>query len=394
MNIDKSYFDYEVDRIGSHSYKWDAAEDPEMLPMWVADMDFRTAPSIIRALEHRASHGIFGYTQVPHEYFQATVDWFESRHAFTVSPETLLYTTGVVSAVSATLQALCKPGDGVIVQTPAYNCFFTSIQNSQCILRPNPLLYQNGTYSIDFEDLKSIAAEPNTKIMLLCNPHNPVGRVWSRHELQLIGDICLENNVVVLSDEIHCDLTQSDSKHIPFGSMSNSFLMSSVTYWSPSKTFNLAGLKAANILVSDSHIKQLISKQLKINEVSEINPFAVDGLIAAYRDGASWLDTLNDYLADNYKILVDFFEQHLPQLYVLPLEATYLVWVDCSALSADAETVAKTIYREQKLWITHGTLYGPEGEGFLRINIATTKQRLVEGLNRFKAALSPGSPLL
>lgn len=387
-------FDQAVERRGSNSYKWDSAADADILPMWVADMDFRTAPSVIAALERRAAHGVFGYTRVPESYFSAVTSWFQRRYGFVMDPQSLLFTTGVVPALSAIIQALCKPGDGIIVQTPAYNCFFSSIRNSQSRQISSPLRYENGRYSIDFNDLEHKAADPNTSLMLLCNPHNPVGRSWTAEELTRIGEICLANNVRVLSDEIHCDLVQPGFTHTPFASLSDAFLQNSITCTSPSKSFNLAGLQVANILAADDETRRLIDKQLNINEVCEISPFAVEAVQAAYNEGEQWLDQLRDYLADNYTLLSEFFAVHLPQLRVTPLEATYLAWVDCSTLPLRSAEIAKRLYDQHKLWINDGTVYGAAGEGFIRINIATTRERLTEGLNRLKAAFEPGGALM
>lgn len=381
-------FDQVVSRRGSNSYKWDSNADQYVLPMWVADMDFQTAPSVISALETRAQHGMFGYTKVPEAYFEALISWFQRRYQFTMPREAVLFTMGVVPALSAIIQGLCRPSSGVLVLTPAYNCFFSSIRNSDCQMVESRLLYDNGRYHIDFADFEKKAADPNNTLMLLCNPHNPVGRAWTREELQRIGEICLANNVTVVSDEIHCDLVQPGFQHIPFASVDERFLQHSVTCTSPSKSFNLAGLHVANILAADEEKRRLIDKQLNINEVCEIGPFAVEALIAAYNGGEQWLDALRDYLSQNYAYAKDFMAEHLPQLSLLPLEATYLLWIDIRALGKNSADVAKLLLDEQKLWISEGTIYGEAGEGFIRMNIATPRANVVDGLNRLKAALA------
>ena len=380
----KYNFDEIISRRNSNSYKWDSAKDEDILPMWIADMDFRTAPPIIEALAKRAQHGIFGYTKVPETYFDAVINWFKRRHNFHIEKEWILFTTGVVPALSAVIKALTSPGDKVIVQTPVYNCFFSSIRNDQCEMVANELIYKNGTYSINFEDLENKASDPDAKLLLLCNPHNPVGRVWSREELEKIGDICLRNNVIVVSDEIHCDLVYSGHTHIPFASISDRFGENTVTCTAPSKTFNLAGIQVANIIAADKEILKKIDKALNINEVCEINAFAVEALIAAYNEGEEWLEDLKKYLSGNYNYLKDFFKQHLPNLKVLPLEATYLVWVDCSALKISSEEIAKILLEKEKLWINEGTIYGAAGEGFIRLNIACPRETLTQGLERIK----------
>lgn len=327
---------------------------------------------------------MFGYTKVPQAYFDATTAWFANRHAFHLCREWILFTSGVVPALSAVIKALTQPGDKVMVQTPVYNCFFSSIRNNGCETVENPLLYRNGTYSIDFDDLERKAADPKVKLLLLCSPHNPAGRVWTREELQQIGEICLRHEVIVVSDEIHCDLVYPGHTHIPFGSVSDEFLQHSVTCTAPSKTFNLAGIQVANIIAADEEIRRRIDKALNINEVCEINCFAVEALIAAYTEGEEWLEELKVYLYANYSLLLEFFRKHLPQLSVVPLEATYLVWVDCSALGQSAEEIADSLLEKEKLRINEGTMYGAAGEGFIRINIATQRENLLKGLEKIK----------
>jgi len=382
----KYNFDEITRRRGSNSYKWDTADEDDVLPMWVADMDFRTAPAIINALEKRALHGIFGYTKVPQAYYDATIGWFGRKHDFILQKDWILFTSGVVPALSAIIKALTVPGDKVLVQTPVYNCFFSSIRNNECELAVNELIYKDGTYSINFDDLEHKAADPKVKLLLLCNPHNPAGRVWTKEELTRIGEICLRNRVIVVSDEIHCDLVYPGHTHIPFGSIKEEFLQNSVTCTAPGKTFNLAGIQVANILAADEEIYRKIDKALNVNEVCEINAFAVEALIAAYNEGEDWLNELKVYLYDNYLLLAEFFKEYLPHLPVLPLEGTYLVWIDCSALGLPAKEIADKLLLEEKLRINEGTMYGEAGEGFIRINIATQRERLIRALKKIRHA--------
>ena len=310
MNYD---FDTIVPRRGTNSYKWDTPEEENVLPMWVADMDFRTAPAIIDALQKRVEHGIFGYTKVPETYYDAVVRWFESRHRWQIDPRWIIYTSGVVPALSAIIKALTAPGDKVIVQTPAYNCFYSSIRNDGCELSANNLIYRDGRYMIDFDDLAAKAADPKAKILLLCNPHNPVGRVWTPEELRHIGDICLRNGVFVVADEIHCELTYEGHDYTPFASLSERFQQNSTTCVSPSKAFNLAGLQIANIIAVDDDVRRRIDRAININEVCDVNPFGVIATITAYNGGGEWLDALRKYLRGNYEYLCHFFAERLPQ---------------------------------------------------------------------------------
>ena len=383
----KYNFDEIIPRRGTNSYKWDSAGDADVLPMWVADMDFRTAPPVVEALKKRVEHGIFGYVRVPDAYYEAVVNWFARRYAWRMEKEWIIYTTGVVPAISAVIKALTLPGDKVMVQTPVYNCFFSSIRNNGCGMIANPLIYRNGTYQIDFADLEQKAADPSVKVLLLCNPHNPAGRVWTKQELTRIGDICIRNNVWVVADEIHCELVFPGHTYIPFASISQEFLMHSVTCTSPSKAFNLAGLQIANIISADTDIRTKIDKAININEVCDVNPFGVEALMAAYNDGEEWLEELKQYLFANYNYLRVYFEEYLPEFPVATLEGTYLVWADCSVLNQSSDETVKTLLEKEKLWVNEGSLYGEAGEGFIRINIACPRQQLIEGLNRLRRAL-------
>lgn len=376
-------FDEIVPRRGTLSYKWDSTPDPDMLPMWVADMDFRTAPAVRKALEKRVAHGIFGYTHVPEAYYDATVNWFKRRHAWTIEKEWILYTSGVVPALSAIIKALTKPGDKVLVQTPVYNCFFSSIRNNGCILATAPLKYENHTYHIDFEALERAASDPQVRILLLCNPHNPVGRVWTREELMRIGTICLRHNLIVVSDEIHCELTYPEHDYTPFASLGDDFLRNSITCLSPTKAFNIAGLQIANIVVHNAEWKKRIDRAININEVCDVNPLGVTALIAAYNEGAEWLDELRKYLYANYQYMKDFCREQLPQFPITELEGTYLVWMDCSSLGTKSEELEEQLKEKVHLWLNAGAMYGSELEGFMRWNIACPRSVLAEGLKRF-----------
>lgn len=379
-----SIFDEIIDRRNTNSYKWDSAERDGVLPMWVADMDFRTAPAIIEALRRRVEHGVFGYTRVPDEYYEAIVRWFGRKHGWHIKPEEILYTSGVVPAISAIIKALTSPGDGVIVQTPVYNCFFSSIRNNQCQLIENRLLYADSTYHIDFEDLEMKASDPKARLLLLCNPHNPAGRVWTRSELERINDICLRNSVMVVSDEIHCELVFDGYKYTPFASISEACRKNSVVCCSPSKSFNIAGLQIANIISDSEQLRNRIDRAININEVCDVNPFGVIALMAAYNHGEEWLDELKTYLWENYRTLLSFFKSELPDFPVTKLEGTYLVWVDCRSLGIESTELERKLMDVAGVWLNEGTMYGDAGEGFMRINIACPRSVLEEGLRRIK----------
>lgn len=375
-------FDKTIDRRATNSYKWDSAPEG-VLPMWVADMDFRTAPAIIDALQKRVAHGIFGYTRVPDAYYDAVTSWFSRRHGWDIDREWIIYTSGVVPAVSAVIKALTVPGDKVIVQTPVYNCFFSSIRNNGCEIVSNPLRRTADTYEMDFDALERCAADPRTKVMLLCNPHNPAGRVWTPDELTRLGNICLRNGVTVVADEIHCELVYQGFKYTPFASLSDAFLHRSVTCVSPSKAFNIAGLQIANIVAFDNDLRSRIDKAININEVCDVNPFGVAATIAAYNEGEEWLNQLVDYLHGNYEAMAEFCRRELPEFPITRLEGTYLVWMDCSSLGMPSDALEHALLEDARLWLNAGTMYGVEGEGYMRWNIACPRSVMLDGLNRF-----------
>lgn len=375
-------FDKTIDRRATNSYKWDSAPEG-VLPMWVADMDFRTAPAIIDALQKCVVHGIFGYTRVPDAYYDAVTSWFSRRHGWDIDREWIIYTSGVVPAVSAVIKALTVPGDKVIVQTPVYNCFFSSIRNNGCEIVSNPLRRTADTYEMDFDALERCAADPRAKVMLLCNPHNPAGRVWTPDELTRLGNICLRNGVTVVADEIHCELVYQGFKYTPFASLSDAFLHRSVTCVSPSKAFNIAGLQIANIVAFDNDLRSRIDKAININEVCDVNPFGVAATIAAYNEGEEWLNQLVDYLHGNYEAMAEFCRRELPEFPITRLEGTYLVWMDCSSLGMPSDALEHALLDDARLWLNAGTMYGAEGEGYMRWNIACSRSVMLDGLNRF-----------
>lgn len=382
-------FDKLTERRGTNSYKWDSPVDADVLPMWVADMDFEVAPAITKALQERVAQGIFGYTMVPDSYYEAIVGWFKRRHGWTLERDRILYTTGVVPAVSCALKALTLPGEKVLVQTPAYNCFFSSIANSGCQLAENELVYEDGTYHVDFDDFERKCADEKTTVFLLCNPHNPAGRVWKREELERMNDICLKHGVKVVADEIHCELVMPGFRFVPFASVSAACRDNCVVLNSPSKGFNIAGLQIANIICADAAVRRRIDRAVNINEVCDVNPFGVLALQAAYTAGEEWLDELNAYIHGNYELVKDFVAKEMPKLKVVRMEGTYLVWLDVMGLESTSDELTDKLLKEAKVMVNSGTMYGRRaGEGFIRLNIACPRARLLEGLKRMGRCLA------
>lgn len=376
-------FDTITPRRGTLSYKWDSAAEG-VLPMWVADMDFKTAPAIIEALHKRVDNGIFGYTLVPDEYYDAVTSWFSRKHGWVIDRNMMIYTSGVVPAISAIIKALSSPGDKVVVQTPVYNCFFSSIRNNGCEIVNNSLIKIGDSYDSDFDDLDRKLSDNKVPLMLLCNPHNPAGRVWSREELKRIAEICRRHDVTVISDEIHCEFVFDGYKYTPFANVAKEVGCKCVVCVSPSKAFNIAGLQIANIVAPDEATRQKIDKAININEVCDVNPFGVIATIAAYNDGEEWLAQLLDYIRGNYEYMKDFCSKHLPNFPIAKLEATYLVWMDCTVLGLKSDELEEKLVEDVNLWLNAGTMYGTEdGEGYMRWNIACPRSVLDDGLHRF-----------
>ncbi|WP_302402314.1 MalY/PatB family protein [Leyella stercorea] len=378
-------FSRPTERRGTDSYKWDSAPEADIIPLWVADMDFETFPGITEALQRRVAHGIFGYTRVPEAYYEAVCKWFGKHHGWNINHEDIIYTSGVVPAVSAVIKALTLPGDQVIVQGPVYNCFFSSIRNNGCETVSNSLIYNKEElrYEIDFDDLERKLAHERARVMLLCNPHNPGGRVWTRDELTRVAELCRKYGVRVVSDEIHCELTLYDNEYVPFGSLPDELSRGSITCCSPSKAFNTAGLQIANIVCRDAEVRNRIDRAININEVCDVNPFGVIALQAAYSDeGYEWLTQLRAYISSNYDLLRERFARELPKCKVMRMEGTYLAWIDCSELHISSDEIEEMLMHENEVWVNAGSMYGTEGAAFIRINMACTSELLNEGITR------------
>ncbi len=373
-------FDEPVNRRNTHSLKWDVKE--QELPMWVADMDFQTAPEIQEAIRERAAHGVFGYSIVPEEWYQAYMGWWERRHHFSMEKEWLVFCTGVVPAISSMVRKLTTAGENVLVQTPVYNIFFNSIVNNGRNIAESPLRYDGNTYQMDFEDLERKLSDPQTTLMILCNPHNPVGRIWSREELEQVGELCRKYHVIVISDEIHCDLTSPGQEYIPFASVSENCKNTSITCMAPTKAFNLAGLQTAAVAVPNPNLRHKVWRGLNTDEVAEPNSFAVEAAVAAFTKGEAWLDDLREYIQKNKNFAEDFLKKEVPQMKQVPSQATYLLWLDCQEMYGYAAEFTQYLREHTGLYLSEGKQYGENGSSFIRMNIACSHSRLEDGLKR------------
>lgn len=384
-------FDEEIDRRNTGSLKYDFAKErgkkEDILPLWVADMDFRTAPEIVDALVEKAKHGIFGYSDVKDDYFDALYNWFSSRFNWEVKKEWLVKTPGVVFAIAAAVRAFTKEGDGVLLCQPVYYPFMECILDNKRKLVNSQLVYEEGTYRIDFEDFEKKITENQVKLFLLCSPHNPVGRVWTREELARLGEICLNHGVVVLSDEIHCDFTYEGYLHTPFAAVSEAFAKNSVICTAPSKTFNLAGLQVSNIFIADERKRRLFCKAVDAAGYSQLNVMGLVAAKAAYTYGGEWLGELKSYLAGNLNFLRDFLSKKIPRVKLVEPQGLYLVWLDFSGLSLSSRELEKLVCEKANLWLDGGGMFGKATEQFQRINIACTRKTLQKALEQLAAAV-------
>ena len=386
-------FDELVERRGTGCVKWDEGPSHDVIPLWVADMDFKAAPAIQEAVRKRAEHGVFGYTVVGDDYFEAIISWFQRRHNWTILREEILYTTGVVPAMSVAIKALTMPGEKVLILSPDYNCFFSSVRNNGCEVLETILLRKGNTFEVDYDDFEMKCADEKTTVFLLCNPHNPCGRVWTKTELERMNDICMRHGVKVVSDEIHCELIMPGYKFQPFAAVSEQCRQNSVILNSPSKSFNIAGLQAANIICAQPEWRRRLDRAININEVCDLNPFGPVALIAAYNESEDWLDALREYLWGNYQTLCAFATEHLPKWKVCHLEGTYLPWVDITATEMTSQAYCDCLLSEAKVWVNPGRMYGHDsGEGYIRLNIACPRSRLLEALERIVNVESSSNP--
>jgi len=387
-------FDRFVDRKNTGCVKWDyhegRGEVEGVIPMSIADMDFMTPPFVIEAMQARVSHGVFGYTVVPDSYYEALAGWLRERSGWEVKRRWVRFTPGVIPALNFAVQAFTSPGDAVVIQPPVYHPFRYSIKNNGREVLNNPLLGDaSGAYRMDIEGLKLAIKEANgrARMLILSNPHNPVGRVWREDELKALVDVCLEHSVIIISDEIHSDLIMEGSRHIPVASLSEEAANITVTCTSPSKTFNLAELHVANIIIPDEGLYRLFDKVLLGTGLNRPNVIGMVACEAAYTHGAGWVDELVAYLGGNYRHVSDFFSRELEEVRVSPLEGTYLAWLDFNALGIDPALLEERLVRKGRVDMTPGRIFGPGGEGFFRMNLACTAATLTEALERLKTAL-------
>ena len=389
----KYNFDEIINRQGTQSMKWDpsALKDQfgqeDLLPMWVADMDFKCPEPVIKALADRVAHGIYGYTQRDEAYYNAVMGWMEKRHGWTIEKEWMVFTPGIVPAVNFILQSFCRPGDQVIIQNPVYYPFLNAINNNGCRPLFNRLQYREGKYTMDFGDLEEKARDPRTKILILCSPHNPVGRVWTKEELIRLGEICLKNKVWVISDEIHSDLILKGHTHTPFAKLSEAFAMGSITCTAPSKTFNIAGLQTSNLIIPNGDIRQELIRTLERHHVQMSNCFGVTATTAAYTHGEEWLEQMLDYLQGNVEFIQEFLEERMPEVKLIRPEGTYLAWLDFTAVSDNAPKLENLIQKKAGVALDEGYIFGAGGEGFERINIACPRILIEKALKRIQAVI-------
>lgn len=381
----KYNFDVEINRRGTDSLKWDVKENE--LPMWVADMDFQTAPEIRDAIARRLEHGVFGYSDLTDDWYKAYQNWWKNRHGFSIEKGWLIFSTGVIPSLSSIVRKLTTHNEKVIIQTPVYNIFFNSIYNNGCRALENPLKYENGQYSMDFEDLEEKMSDPQASLMVLCNPQNPASKIWDADTLRKVGELASKYGVTVVSDEIHCDITAPGKDYVPFASVSEVCRDISITCIAPTKAFNIAGMQTSAVVVPNKFLRHKVWRALNTDEVAEPNSFAQVVTIAAFNEGGDWLDEMREYVFANRKCVQEFITAEIPDISLVDGDATYLLWIDISKLGKSSDEVAHFIRRETGLYITEGLEYGEAGRYFLRMNVACPRTTLEDGLSRLKKGI-------
>lgn len=382
MKNTKYDFESVMDRKGTDSLKWDLFGDD--LPMWVADMDFKVAPAIQEAISRRAKHPVYGYTVVPDGLFEAYVGWWDRRYGFRMSREDMSYSIGVMPSISSMIRCLTDENDEILIQTPVYHVFFYVIEDNNRKVLENELIFENGEYRIDFDDLDEKLSK--ARMMILCNPHNPVGKIWSEDDLACIGRLCKKHDVILISDEIHCDLTDPETKYNPFEA---SFSYDkAITCLSPSKSFNIAGFQSSVVHTKNPELLEKIKAQMHVDNSDSCNVFATAAVIAAYEHSEEWLDELRQVIYENKQIVKDYLAEELPVVKLVDCDATYLLWLDCSALNAHSKILSEFLRTNQGLFLSSGSDFGENGKDFLRMNIACPQKLLLEGLDKLKAGIT------
>lgn len=384
-------FDEIIERRNTDSLKYDFAGEfgvPEdAIPLWVADMDFKAPEKVLKALHQRVDHGIFGYSEVKQDYFQAVAGWFSKRFGWEPEMEWLVKSPGVVFAINHVLRACTKRGDAVLIQQPVYYPFAASIRNNERILVNNELVYTNGSYAIDFEDFERKIVDCQVKLFILCSPHNPVGRVWTREELQRMGEICLRHQVIVVSDEIHCDFTYEGHPHTVFAKISKEAEQNCIICTAPSKTFNLAGLQVSNMFIPDKRLRDKVKRQFAVTGYDEINTLGLTACKAAYLYGEDWLMELRQYLKGNLDYIREFLANELPRIRLVEPEGTYLAWLDCSALAMTDEELDEFMKHKARLWLDAGSMFGENSGQFVRVNMTCPRSLLKKAMEQLRQSV-------
>ena len=389
----KYNFDEIIDRSGTNSSKWEPEVlkelfgEPDLMPFWVADMDFKVAEPIVEAIVKAAQHGIYGYSNRPASYYKSIIDWTERRFGWKLEKEWIEYTPGIVPAVNYAIQAFCMPGDNVLIQQPVYYPFANAINNNGCHVVSNDLVFDGEKYNMDFKDLEEKLKDPKTTMMILCSPHNPVSRIWSREELKKVAQLCLENEVLLISDEIHNDLVFSGYKHTIFGLVGDEYLNNLIVCTAPSKTFNMAGMQSSNVIIPNSSLMRRFRRVLERNSIGSQNPLSIVSLEAAYKHGEEWLEQLLEYLEGNIKFIDEYLKNNIPKARMIKPQATYLAWIDFSAYVDEGSKIEELMAKKGKIAMDGGTWFGSQGAGFMRLNFACPRELLRQGLDRMKLAI-------
>ncbi|WP_313233723.1 MalY/PatB family protein [Tissierella praeacuta] len=384
MNKQKYNFDEIIDRKLSNSIKW--WESKDILPMWIADMDFKVADEILDAMKKTIDHGIIGYDDKPDSFYESIINWVKDRYNWEIKKEWLVFTPGVVPGLGISIKSFSKEGDKVIIQPPVYPPFYRVIENNNRRVVENSLIYKDNKYIMNIDDLEK-SIDKDVKIAMICSPHNPVGRVWKKEELEVFGNLCLKNNIIMISDEIHCDLTFSDYKHIPLASISDEFANNTITFMAPSKTFNIAGLFASVAIIPNDKLRKLYNDTIENMEITHTNGFSIIGFEAAYKYGKNWLSQAIRYIEDNADFAVDYINKNIPEIKTYKPEGTFLMWLDFKSLGKTSEEINELLINKGKVQLNNGATFGTAGEGFFRLNIGCPREVLKEGLDRIKKAI-------